>query len=131
MARETGEVVLDDGQQALFDEMSMVIESGDDDIVLMARTQDLINMLLRRSEDAALRDRTLGEVSRFFLGLMKAPDLSAEYRGRKLRMFAKATLRILIAKRPMVAAEIAGAAPPLPPGRRAADGIGIGIGAPA
>ncbi len=127
MARGTGDIVLDDGQQALFDNMCLVLDSTDDDLALMARTQDLVNMLLKRAEDAALRDQTLGEVSRFFLGIMKAQDLSAEYRGRKLRMFSKATLKILIAKRPKVAAEVAAQTPAATPARRVGDSVETGV----
>lgn len=100
-----GDMILDEAQQALFDDMSLVLDATDDDLALMGRTQDMVNMLLKRPGDAALRDQTLGEISRFFLGIMKTRDLSAEYRGRKLKMFAKATLRLLIAKRPITAAD--------------------------
>ena len=123
MARGIGDIVLDDGQQGLFDDMCRVLDTSDDDLALMAQTQDLVNALLKRSEDAGLRDQTLGEVSRFFLGIMKARDLSAEYRGRKLRMFAKATLKILIAKRPILATQV----PPVEPGRRTTDLTRIGV----
>lgn len=119
MVRGTGDIVLDPDQQSLFDEMARVIEATDDDIALLTRTQDLVNMLLKRAEDGMLREQTLGEVSRFFLGIMKTQDLSAEYRRRKLKMFAKATIKILIAKRPRIAATAH------PPCRRAGE-AGLG-----
>ena len=127
MASATGDIVLDQHQQALFDEMCRLIDGTDDDLALMTRTQDLVNMLLKRAEDAGFRDQTLGEVSRFFLGIMKAKDLSPDYRMRKLRMFSKASIKILIAKRPHVAAESQGVAPATVPLRRATDGVSAGI----
>ena len=120
MGSATGDLGLDDRQQALFDGMCRVIDGTDDDLDLMTRTQDMVTMLLKRSEDAGFRDQTLGEVSRFFLGIMKAKDLSPDYRMRKLRMFSKATVRIMLNKRPAVAAEAA-APPPQGNGRRATD----------
>lgn len=128
MASGTGDIILDDGQQALFADMGRVIDACDDALVLMTRTQDLVTMLLKRAEDAAFRDQTLGEVSRFFLGIMRAQGLSEEYRSRKLKMFSKASLKILIAKRPQVAAQAA-AGPPQAPLRRAGDGGNTGVSA--
>jgi hypothetical protein len=125
MASATGDIVLDERQQALFDEMCRVIDGTDDDLALMTRTQDMVNLLLKRAEDAGLRDQTLGEVSRFFLGLMKARDLSPDYRMRKLRMFSKASVKILIAKRPHMAAEAPAEAPANLPFRRATDGVAV------
>ena len=122
MARGAGDIVLDDGQQKLLADMCRVIDACDDDLVLMNRTQDLINMLLKRNEDALFRDQTLGEISRFFLGLMKVQDLSEEYRSRKLKMFSKASLKILIAKRPKAAAQATTAGDCTSALRRAGDG---------
>ena len=126
MGSATGDLGLDDRQQALFDGMCRVIDGTDDDLDLMTRTQDMVTMLLKRSEDAGFRDQTLGEVSRFFLGIMKAKDLSPDYRMRKLRMFSKASIKILIAKRPHMAAEVRAEAPGNVPLRRAADGGAAG-----
>ena len=123
MASATGDLVLDERQQALFDEMSRVIDGSDEDLQLMTRTQDMVNMLLKRAEDSGLRDQTLGEVSRFFLGIMKASDLSPDYRMRKLRMFSKASIRILIAKRPHMVAEVQANPPESVTPRRASDGV--------
>ena len=123
MDSATGDIVLDQHQQVLFDEMCRLMDGTDDDLALMTRTQDMVNMLLKRTEDAGLRDQTLGEVSRFFLGIMKAKDLSPDYRMRKLRMFSKASVKILIAKRPHMAAEAQAAAPASVPLRRATDGV--------
>ncbi|OAN52265.1 hypothetical protein A6A04_00805 [Paramagnetospirillum marisnigri] len=93
-------ITLDDHQQAAFDGMCSIIDTVEDGIELLTRTQDLVNILLRRASDQDLRDHTLGEVSRFFLGIIKASDLSPEYRIRRLRQFAKATLHLLLSKRP-------------------------------
>ena len=122
MARATGDIVLDGGQQALFENMCRVIDTISDDLRLMTQTQDLVNMLLKRTEDAVFRDQTLGEISRFFLGIMKANDLSPEYRMRKLRMFAKASIKILISKRPQMAAQASNAAAAAEVRRRGTDG---------
>ena len=127
MASATGDIVLDQHQQVLFDEMCRLMDGADDDLALMTRTQDMVNMLLKRTEDSVFRDQTLGEVSRFFLGIMKAKDLSPDYRMRKLRMFSKASIKILIAKRPHMAAEAQAAAPASVPLRRATDGVAAGV----
>ncbi|RAU23177.1 hypothetical protein CU669_03175 [Paramagnetospirillum kuznetsovii] len=102
MAAAEGDIVLDEDQQTLYDEMCFAIDALDDGIALMHRTQDFVNLLLRRADDVALRDQTLAEVSRFFLGVIKAADLSPEYRIRRLKLFAKASVELLISKRPQV-----------------------------
>lgn len=102
MARSDADIVLDEDQQHIFTEMCFVIDALDDGIALMNRAQDFVNLLLRRDEDYPLRDQTLGQVSQFFLGVLKAADLSPEYRIRRLRMFSKATVKLLLSKRPHV-----------------------------
>jgi hypothetical protein len=121
MAQTEDDIALDDRQQEVFDEACLAIDGTEDSIEIMTRTQDLVNLLLRRSEDSMLREHTLGEISRFCLGVIKAQDLSQEYRIRRLRMFSKASLRMLIAKRPRTTR--AGQQPGTPPPalRRASD----------
>lgn len=108
MPRAEPDIILDEGQQAVFRQMSTVIDAVEDGIDLMTRTQDFIDMLLRRASDQPLREQTLGEVSRFFLGVMKAAELSPEYRIRRLRMFAKATVKLLVSTRPNLPRAAAG-----------------------
>lgn len=102
MARSEAGIILDEDQQHIFIEMCFVIDALDDGIALMNQAQDFVNLLLRRDEDYPLRDQTLGQVSQFFLGVLKAADLSPEYRIRRLRMFSKATVKLLLSKRPHV-----------------------------
>lgn len=99
MAEADSDIVLDGHQQTLFDEMCHLIDAVTDGLELMTRTQDLVGMLLKRASDGPLRDQSLGEISRFFLGVMRASDLSSEYRMRRLKMFSKATIKIMIAQR--------------------------------
>jgi hypothetical protein len=120
MAQAEDDIALDDRQQVVFDEACLAIDGTEDGIEIMTRTQDLVNLLLRRSEDSTLRDHTLGEISRFCLGVIKAPDLSQDYRIRRLRMFSKASLRMLIAKRPRTTRTGQPGTPP-PALRRASD----------
>lgn len=122
MGRAAGDIQLSADQQALFGQMSALIDRLDDGIALMTATQDMVAGLLRRDCDAQLREQTLGEISRFFLGIIKAANLSDQYKLNRLRMFAKATVRIMLNKRPQVAAEAA-APPPAGHGRRATDAL--------
>jgi hypothetical protein len=110
MAKEASGIVLDAHQETLYDEMCQLIDGAQDGIDLMTRTQDLVDLLLKRAGDHALRDQSLGEISRFFLGMMRASDLSDEYRMRKLRLFAKQTVKLMIGKRAKGHAD--GIAPP-------------------
>lgn len=121
MGRAANEVELSPEQSALFEQMSAMIDRLDDDIALMNATQDMVANLLRRNCDTSLREQTMGEISRFFLGIIKAPNLSGQYKMNRLRMFARATVRIMLNKRPMVAAEAASASPPPAEARRATD----------
>ena len=118
MGRSTGDIELNTEQMALFERLCQPILATDDELTMMQATQDVVSLLLRRDEDRALCEETLGQVSRFFLGIIKAADLSEHYRVNKLRMFAKATLKILLWKRPRL---VAATVPPAQPGRRGTD----------
>ncbi len=121
MADAVRDAELDPAQQRLFDELDMTVDAAADGLALMHVAQNIVNLLLKRSEDRRLRDDMLAEVSRFCLGILQAPELSEHYRVAKIRMFAKAIVRIIIAKRPEVtSAEMAGVSPPAG-GRRAMD----------
>ena len=120
MGRAASDIALSADQQVLFEQMSALIDRLDDGIALMTATQDMVAGLLRRDCDTALREQTLGEISRFFLAIIKAANLSDQYKMNRLRMFSKATVRIMLNKRPAVAAEAA-APPPQGNGRRATD----------
>ncbi|EME68418.1 hypothetical protein H261_18422 [Paramagnetospirillum caucaseum] len=120
MGRAAEHVELTEEQQLLLDKMSALIDGQTDGLVLMAAAQDMVGGLLRRDCDSQLREQTLGEISRFFLGIIKAPNLSDQYKMGRLKAFARATVKILLDRRPQLAAE----APPAPPpglARRAAD----------
>lgn len=121
MGRAAGDIILNAEQQALFEQMSALIDRLDDGIALMNTTQDMVASLLRRGCDAPLREQTLGEISRFFLGIIKADNLSDQYKMNRLRMFARATVRIMLNKRPAVAAEVV--SPPPGEARRATDAL--------
>lgn len=100
MAREADDVVLEGAAAVLYDSMRQLIDRQDDGMTLMTMTQDMVGELLRRDCDSVLRERTLGEVSRFFLGVMKASDLSRQYRINRLRSFARSTVKLLLRSRP-------------------------------
>lgn len=106
MARGAEDIVLEGASAALYDSMRQLIDRQDDGMVLMAMTQDMVGELLRRECDSVLRERTLGEVSRFFLGVMKTPDLSQQYRINRLRSFARSTVKLLLHSRSVAAAEL-------------------------
>ncbi|CUW38613.1 conserved protein of unknown function [Magnetospirillum sp. XM-1] len=120
MGRAADDIQLTDEQRLLFDRLCALIDSQTEGLVLMTVAQDMVGELLRRDCDRQLREQTLGEISRFFLGMIKAPNLSAQYKLGRLKMFARATVRILLDRRAHLAAELP--APP-PPGlaRRAED----------
>lgn len=120
MGRAADDIQLTQEQQLLFDRLCALIDSQTEGLTLMEVAQDLVGELLRRDCDRQLREQTLGEISRFFLGIIKAPNLSDKYKLGRLKMFARATLRILLDRRVHLALELP--APP-PPGlaRRAVD----------
>lgn len=120
MGHAADDIQLTEEQRLLFDRLCALIDSQTEGLVLMAVAQDLVGELLRRDCDRPLREQTLGEISRFFLGIIKAPNLSPQYKLGRLKMFARATVRILLDRRVHLAAEFP--APP-PPGlaRRAVD----------
>jgi len=123
MGRAADDIELSEEQRTLFERMAAIIDRQDDPLTLMAVAQDLAGELLRRDGDHALRERTLGEISRFFLGIVKAPNLSGQYKLSRLRMFARATVKILLHERTQAGT---GAPPAQPPGpaRRAGDAAG-------
>ncbi len=112
MASATDDIPLSDEQLLLFDKMCALIDAQTDGLVLMAVSQDLVSELLRRECDAQLRHQTLGEISRFFLGILKAPNLSEQYKIGRLRMFARATVKILFDRRAQQSAQVLSAPPP-------------------
>lgn len=118
MARAADDIILNEQSQRLFDQMLVIINSQSDGLALMNVTQDLAAELLRRNDDLGLREQTLAEVSRFFLAIIKAPDLSENYKMNRLRAFARATVKILLDGR------VGNSVTPPPPGlaRRATDG---------
>ncbi|ARJ67021.1 hypothetical protein WV31_15755 [Magnetospirillum sp. ME-1] len=120
MGRAADDIQLTQEQRLLFDKLSALIDSQSEGLALMEVAQNLVGELLRRDCDRQLREQTLGEISRFFLGIIKAPNLSAQYKLGRLKMFARATVRILLDRRVHLAAELAS---PPPPGlaRRAVD----------
>jgi len=99
MVRAADDVELTVEQQLLLDQMGRLIDAQSDGPRLMSVAQDLVAALLRRECDASLREQTLGEVSRFFLGILKAPNLSEQYKLARLKSFARATLGILVDRR--------------------------------
>jgi hypothetical protein len=112
MGRAANDIELNDEQRRLFERMSAVIDRQDDPLALMAVAQDLSGELLRREGDASLREQTLGEISRFFLGIIKAPNLSGQYKLDRLRMFARATVKILIHQRVLTETQAPAEHPP-------------------
>ena len=122
MGRAASDIELSAEQQVLFERMSALVDRLDDGIALMTATQDMVAGLLRRECDTVLREQTLGEISRFFLAIIKAANLSDQYKMNRLRMFSKATIRIMLNKRPTVAAEAA-AVPSQGGGRRMTDAL--------
>jgi hypothetical protein len=123
MGRAANDIELNDEQRRLFERMSAIIDRQDDPLALMAVAQDLSGELLRREGDVSLREQTLGEISRFFLGIIKAPNLSGQYKLDRLRMFARATVKILIHQRVLMEAQMPAEHPP-GLARRAGDGTG-------
>lgn len=114
------DVALTEGQQVLFDKLCALIDAQNDGMILLVVAQDLVIELLRRDGDTPLREQTLGEISRFFLGIIKAPDLSDQYKMDRLKLFVRATLTILLDRRRQARGEGA-SAPPLGLARRATD----------
>lgn len=121
MASAVGEDGLFGAQQELYEEMEAVVNGLSDPLELLNQIQDYVGLLLKRDGDLGLRDRTLGEISHYFLGIIHATDLSSEYKLRKMRAFAKSTLKILVARRPLAATAAAHPAPAPPMRRRATD----------
>lgn len=111
MAGAADDVGLTAEQQLLLDKMGCLIDAQSDGLRLMSVAQDLVAELLRRECDASLREQTLGEVSRFFLGILKAPNLSDQYKLARLKSFARATLGILIDRRRHPVSEVSTPAP--------------------
>jgi hypothetical protein len=111
MGRAADQIELPDEQRLLFDKMCGLLDAQTEGLALMAAAQDMVGALLRRECDAQLREQTLGEISRFFLGILKAGNLSDQYKLGRLKMFARATVKILLDRRPHVAAEAPVAAP--------------------
>lgn len=123
MGRAANDIELTPEQQRLFEAMSAAIDRQDDPLALMAVAQDLAGELLRRTADSPLREQTLGEISRFFLGIIKAPSLSDQYKLSRLKMFARATVKILIHQRTQPETGMP-ASPPPGLARRAGDDAG-------
>lgn len=122
MVHTTDDMELSDEQQMLFDKMCALIDAQTDGLVLMAAAQDMVGELLRRGCDTQLREQALGEISRFFLGILKAPNLSEQYKMGRLKVFARATIKLLLERRAKQTAQ-ALAAPPPGLARRAGDRI--------
>lgn len=118
MGRDGEEIELEGEPAALYQSMRGVIDRQNDGMALMTMVQDMVGELLRRECDAMLRERTLGEVSRFFLTIIKASDLSSQYKINRLRSFARATVKLLLHRR--AAAADAGPASYDGPDRRSA-----------
>lgn len=112
MGRAADDIQLTEEQQGLFDQMSVLIDAQAEGLVLMEVAQDLVGELLRRDCDRQLREQTLGEISRFFLGIIKAPNLSAPYKLGRLKTFARATVRILLDRRVHLAVGLPSRPPP-------------------
>lgn len=118
MGRAADDIQLPEEAKRLFDQMCALLDAQTDGLALMAAAQDMVGALLRRDSDTQLREQTLGEISRFFLGMIKSPDLSETYKMGRLKMFARATVKIMLDRRSHVAG---GAVPPPGLARRAAD----------
>lgn len=126
MPREMDDVELEGASAALYQSMRQLIDRQDDGMILMSMIQDMVGELLRRECDSVLRERTLGEVSRFFLGVLKAPDLSQQYKINRLRNFGRSTVKLLLRSRSATAVEHP-AGPYAGPDRRTlAGGLGAG-----
>ncbi|CAA7620226.1 conserved hypothetical protein [Candidatus Terasakiella magnetica] len=121
MTPATGEGGFLEAQQDLYEEMALAIDGLKDPLELLTQVQDDVGLLLKRDGDQGLRDRTLGEISHYFLGIIHATDLSSEYKLRKMRAFAKSAIKILVARRPLAAAEAAHSAPVSSMHRRGTD----------
>ena len=120
MALNENHVELDERQQYIFDEMCLAIDGAEDGTRIMSSTLDLVRLLLKRAEDSTLREDALADVSRFCLGLIRPSEPSQDDRNQRLREFAKASLKILIAKRTQTTLAARSATPP-PALRRASD----------
>lgn len=91
---------------------------------LQELVQTVVVSMLRRSEDASLRERTLATISAYFIHMRGAEGMTPRDRLVHLRVFAKETVQIVFNERPMTVEAQARLAPLLAdtaPRRRAAD----------
>lgn len=65
----------------------------------------LVRAMLRRSEDATLRERTLAAVSAYFARMRAAEGMDAPAKLAHLRVFAHETVQIVFDQRPLVVPE--------------------------
>lgn len=91
---------------------------------LQELVQTVVVSMLRRGEDASLRERTLTAISAYFIHMRGAEGLEPRERLAHLRSFAKQTVQIVFDERPMTVEARARLAPLLAddtPRRRAVD----------
>ncbi len=99
-----------------------------DETVSISALQELVQTvvvsMLRRVEDAQLRERTLATISAYFLHMRGVQGMDPKARLLHLRTFAKETVQIVFKERPMTAeasARLASLMSEVAPRRRAVD----------
>jgi len=83
-------------RQELLDDCFAALDAVSGDLALLETMQNVVCLVLRRTEDALQREQTLEAVTRYCMSMTEAADLSDEYRTRKLKLFAKETVKLLI-----------------------------------
>ena len=94
---------LNDHQQAAFDGICTALSMGKSDMDVLEIAQNIVIMLLPGDSHKDLREKTLAELSRWFVDMDKVSNVSGEYRTRKMRMVSTEVLRLMISQRPDMA----------------------------
>ena len=87
-------------QQAAFDGVCTALSMGKSDIDVLEIAQNIVAMLLPGESHQNLREKTLGDLSKWFVDMDKVANISDEYRTRKMRMVSTEVLRLMISQRP-------------------------------
>lgn len=91
---------------------------------LQELVQTVVVSMLRRGEDASLRERTLATISAYFLHMRGVEGMAPRDKLARLRVFARETIQIVFNERPLTAEAAQRLAPVLAmpaPRRRASD----------
>lgn len=90
-------------QHALFEEKAAQIDAVNGILSLIEVSRTVICDLLKRSEDEPHREKTLAAVQKYMMVTMNAPGTPMGEKLGNLKMFAKETVRIVLAERPLIA----------------------------